>query len=221
MTRHLKIALASMILVGSMSFLTLSGVFAVMSGDGYNHASIATGTLTLSNTVESGTACFSYQGAANSNASCDRYFTNSTLRYPGTLATAKLTITNNGSLDATSLYVYMPSCTKTTSPGAPAPGGGDPCGLNGLQLYLQETNSSWTATTCRYPAAAGSCALNASTLYAFANTYTSSGAVLTIPGGLAHGASRYFIVGMQLPSNASNALQGQEADFDLTWGMST
>lgn len=217
----LKKALGSLIVVGSMSFLTVAGTFAIMSSDTANRqSSIASGTLTFSNTVGAGTACFSYNGPLNANPSCDALFSASTLMYPGTLATAKVTIANNGSLNPSSLYVYMPSCSMQTTPGAP-PGGANPCGLNGAQFYLQETNSSWTPlASCLYPPSANtSCTAVASTLYGFSTTYTSSAAPLNLGSGPTIGNKRYFIVGMQLPSNASNSLQGEEALFSLTWGF--
>jgi hypothetical protein len=143
--------------------------------------------------------------------------------YPGTLASAKVTIANDGSLDPSALTVYMGNCTQAGSPGAPAytsPGAGaNPCGLNGLQFYVQETNSSWTPTTCWFPSGTTTCALAASTLYSFANTYKSAGNLLNLGPGPAHGQSRYFIVGVELPSTASNSLQGQQAQFSLTWGL--
>ena len=35
------------------------------------------------------------------------------------------------------------------------------------------------------------------------------------------GTSRYFIIGMQLPTTASTDLQGEEALFSLTWHMTS
>ena len=48
------------------------------------------------------------------------------------------------------------------------------------------------------------------------NTVTSA---LDVGAGPAAGATRYFKLGMQLPTNASNTLQGEEALFALTWHM--
>lgn len=212
-----------MIVVGSMSFLTVTGTFAIMSSDTGNSGSkIASGTLTFSNTVgTTGTACYSFNGPLNANPSCDALLSSATLMYPGTLASAKVTIANDGSLDPSSLSVYMGSCTQTSSPSAPSytSGGANPCGLNGLQFYLQETNSSWTPTKCWFPSGTTTCALTDSTLYAFANTYKSAGNLLDLGAGPTNGQSRYFIVGMELPTTASNSLQGQEAQFSLTWGF--
>jgi hypothetical protein len=210
-----------MMLIGSMSYLTVSGTFALLVGETSSHASsISTGTLTFSNTVTN--TCLSNAGTLNVNTTCDALFSSSTLMYPGTLATAKVTIKDTGSLDAKNLYVYMPSCTHTTSPSAPTvTGATDPCALNGVELYVQETNSSWTATKCWYPSGTTACALSASTLFGFKATYSSSGGALSLGAGPAALGSRYFIVGLELAGTAANTLQGQEALFDLTWGISS
>jgi len=223
--RRLKLVLASLVVLGGMSYLTVAGTFALLSSEsGNRQASIATGTLTFGNTVNTNTTCYSYGGAAspgNVNTGCDPLFSAATLMYPGTVATQKVTISDNGSIDAADLSVYMPSCVKVTSPGAPAPGGADPCGNGGAIFYIQETNASWTATNCWYPAAAGACSLTANTLYFFAGSKNASTSALDLGSGPAHNTSRYFIVGLELPATASNALQGEEALFDLTWHMST
>jgi hypothetical protein len=44
---------------------------------------------------------------------------------------------------------------------------------------------------------------------------------LDLGTGPAHGQSRYFVIGMRLPSNASNALQGQAALFSLRWHVTS
>lgn len=217
-----KKVLASMIVVGSMSYLTVAGTFAIMSGDTSNaKSSISSGTLTFSNTVNSGTACYSFNGPLNANPSCDALIASSTLMYPGQLVQTKVTIANDGSLTPSALYTYMPSCTQTSSPSAPAytSGGANPCGTNGLQFYVQETDASWNATKCWYPSGTTMCALNTSSLNGFSLLYPNAGTVLNLGSGPANGASRYFIIGMQLPTNASNSLQGQEALFSLTWGF--
>lgn len=214
-----------MIVLGSLSFLTVAGTFAVMTSDVRNaKSSIASGTLTFSDQVgTTGTICYSFNGTLNVNSSCDALSTSSTLMYPGTPVTAKVTIANDGSLDPSQLYVYMPSapgCTETTSPGAPFTGGGHPCGLNGMQFYVQETDASWNPTTCRYPAAAGACTFNASTLYSFSQTYKTSAGPLRMGAGPTNGTSRYFIIGVQIPANDSgNTLQGLQANFPLAWGF--
>jgi len=138
--------------------------------------------------------------------------------YPGIPRTATVAITDNGSLDGSDLSVYMPSCSNTLTPAAPTHGGGNPCALAGAQLYIQETNGA--TTTCLFPAAAGACSFVANTLYLFAANYSSSAGALHL-GAIAHGQVRTFVIGMQLPSDASNNLQGQAAQFGLTWHITS
>jgi hypothetical protein len=225
-TWRVKKVLASLIALGSLSSLTVGGTFAVLNSQESNATtSIASGTLTLSNTVNAGSACFSYGGPAspaNANAACQALFTSASQNYPGVPITAQVKIADNGSLNAADLSVYMPTCTNTTTPGAPAPGGGDPCAASGAQLYLQETNSSFVATNCWFPTvAAGSCAFVANSLFVFKSSFAASTSALDLGAGPAQGQTRYFVVGMQLPSNAGNTLQGQAAQFGLTWHISS
>jgi hypothetical protein len=220
----LKKILASMIVVGALSSLTAGGTFALLNSQQSNaKSSVASGTLTFSNVVNvTGTTCFSYGGPVspgNVNTTCQALFTSATQNYPGTPITAKVTIANNGSLDASGLSVFMPSCTNGATPGAPTPGGGNPCASGGAQFYIQETDASWVATNCKFPSAAGACVFNTSALFVFASNYMAATGALPLGAGPAHGQSRYFIVGMQLPSNASNTLQGQAAQFGLTWHL--
>jgi predicted ribosomally synthesized peptide with SipW-like signal peptide len=220
-TWMIKKVLASKIVLGALSSVTVGGTFALLNSQESNaKSSIASGTLTFSNVVNTGAACFSYGGAAspgNVNNACTAIFTSASLNYPGTPITQKITLTNNGSLDAADLTVYMPSCTNATTPGAPAPGGGNPCASAGAELYIQETTAAWVATTCRFPAAVGACAFNASSLSVFNANYNAVTSSLDLGSGPAHGAARYFIIGMRLPTSASNTLQGQAAQFGLTW----
>jgi predicted ribosomally synthesized peptide with SipW-like signal peptide len=219
-----KKVLASMIVLGALSSVTVGGTFALLNSQESNaKSSVASGTLTFSNVVNTGTTCLSYGAAspANVNNACQALFTSASLNYPGTAITAKVTLTNNGSLDASDLTVFMPSCTNATSPGAPAPGGGNPCASAGAELYIQETTSAWVATTCRFPAAVGACAFNASSLYVFNSNYNAVTASLDLGAGPLHNTARYFIIGMRLPVNASNNLQGQAAQFGLTWHITS
>lgn len=224
-TWRLKKVLLSMIVIGCLSFFTLTSAFALLNAESRNiGGTISSGTLTFSNKVNLGSLCFSYNGPSspgNVNTNCDALFTSATEMYPGTAATARVTISNNGSLDARNLSVYMPSCTAVATPTAPNPGGADPCGVAGAQFTIQETDSSFTATSCKYPAAAGACAFAANTLYFFKSSANSAPTAFNLGSGPATGQSRYFVIGMQLPTNADNALQGEEALFGLTWRVTT
>jgi len=225
-TWRLKMALAGVMVFGAISSVTVTGTFALLNSEETNQGgSVASGTLTFTNTVNTGTACNSYGGPSspgNVNTGCDALLTSSTLNYPGIPITpVKVTIANNGSIDGADLTVYMSSCAASATPGAPTPGGANPCSTNGAQFYVQETNSTGTATKCWFPSSGTTCSFVASSLSVFASNYTSATSSLDLGPGPAHGTSRYFQIGMQLPSNASNALQGEQAVFGLTWHLST
>jgi hypothetical protein len=61
----------------------------------------------------------------------------------------------------------------------------------------------------------------ASTLSIFSGNYNSSASSLDLGAGPPHGQSRYFVVGLELPSTALNTLQGVSATFPLTWHLSS
>lgn len=236
----LKLVLALLIAIGGLGSITVSGTYALLlSGETNANSTIASGTLTLVNTVGA-SICNSYGAGSsgNVNNACSTLMTSSTLRYPGAAAaTAQVRIKDNGSLDAAHLSVFMPSCTMTTSPGATGhTNGGNPCTAQftasvptGVQMTIQETDSLGTATTCWYPVnAAGTCLSAAGYAGAIPNSFgsfatyaTSAASSLDLGAGPAHDQTRYFVVSVFLPTNASNTLQGEQANFDMTWRVST
>ena len=171
-----KKVLASLIVLGAMSYLTIGGVFAIYNGELTNKASTAaTGTFTFSNTVNAGTACLSYGSGTtqNVNPGCDALLANTTLHYPGVLATATVTINDTGSLPTDDLLLYMPNCTSTTSPNAGFVGGTGLCsGTSTLAFYIQETNAAGTTNIqCWYPTTTTACPVTNSTFEQFATNY--------------------------------------------------
>lgn len=216
-----------MIVIGGISSLTVGGTFALFNSEESNPgSSIASGTLTLSDTVTTGSAsaCFSYGAgsSANVNNTCEGVFAMSSDNYPGVTGIAKITLLNNGSVDATGLSLYMPGgCTTVANTNAPSAGGGDMCAS--ALFYVQETDSNGVATKCWYPAAAGVTCTATSLLSTFRTNYTSTIASLNLGAGPAHGAAaaRYFEIGMQIPSTATNTLQGEAARFGLTWHITS
>jgi hypothetical protein len=223
--RGLKKLLASVMVLGAVGSLTVSGTYGLLNSEGSNPRSfVASGTLTFTNVVNTGTTCYSYSGPSspgNVNSACQPLFTPATENYPGAAATAQVTIANNGSLDAADLSVYMPSCTATVTPSAPSPGGANPCGVAGAQLYVQETDLAGTPTTCWFPSGAGACPFAANSLFVFQANDNAPASALGLGAGPSHGQSRYFVIGMRLASNASNGLQGQAALFSLRWHVTT
>jgi hypothetical protein len=146
--------------------------------------------------------------------------------YPGATSTVNVTILNNGSLNASDLSVYMPSCAKIATTGAPTPGGGNPCAVGGALFYIAEaTSSAFTlaSSACKFPTVSASpCTFAlADSLNTFSAGYFDAPGAYDLGAGPAAGASRYFIIAMQMPSTASNTLQGQAAQFGLTWHITS
>src|SRR6478672_11983150 len=88
----------------------------------------ATGTLVMSNKVNSGTACLSTAGGTtDTNANnCDVAF-NLSVKKPGDSGTANLTIKNEGSLDAAALKLFSSACADADASGESYHGTGGPC----------------------------------------------------------------------------------------------
>jgi hypothetical protein len=240
-SRRLKVVLAGLVLAGSMSFLTISGTYAIFTSEERDAgATAASGTLTLSEVTNgaTGTPCKSWSTGAtqNANTGCALLISTPTLQYPGQSVSGTVALTNTGSVAASDLKIYMPTCTHTTSPSAAVVGGGDPCqmisdagGDDGLQLTIEETSSTGTVQKCWYPvvatgtctAASGWSSASPNSFGIFAQFVNNYGAAYDLGAGPAAGATRYFKVTVILPTIASNTLQGEEALFGLTWHLST
>lgn len=115
-TGKLKAVLTLLMLCGVLSSV-LPGTLASFSAETANPGNtLASGTLTLSNTVDSGNACFSNEAPAVDNvASCDTAITFSNVA-PGvssSTATALISVKNTGSIDASELWLWAPSVTPT------------------------------------------------------------------------------------------------------------
>jgi hypothetical protein len=117
-----KIALLLIMTAGFATYFGNGGTFSSFSADTTNASSnIASGTLTMSNTVNSqATACFSYNGAANVNSGCSALFSLTGAAPqsaagnlpPGSYGSvASVKVENTGSIDATKLQVYAPTTT--------------------------------------------------------------------------------------------------------------
>jgi hypothetical protein len=237
--RTTKKLLLSLIVVGVLASFTVPKTYALLTGESRNTGStIATGTVTLSDTVSpSVTACLSQSGASNANANCDVLLNASSLWYPisssspgpSEYSLTEITLQNTGSLPG-NLSVYMPSCNQGTTTGAPTnsspinpccPGNTNPCGTGSLDFYIQETDASWNATNgqCWWPVVqAGACPFTDDSLGSFESTYPQSSGAWKI-GSMAAQASRYFEIGLAEPVDAANGLQGQTANLALTWHL--
>lgn len=161
--RNLKKVLLSLIVIGALGSFTVHRVYASFATEQLNAGSTFTdGTLTLENTVSPGSACKSLSAATlnNANTVCDQLFTDANLNFPGVPQTANVTIKNTGSIEASTLEVWMTTCTKQTSTylnptrvNVPVVGSGDPCAANGVEFYIQEMtdNTFATAKQCWWP----------------------------------------------------------------------
>jgi hypothetical protein len=236
--------------IGALASLTTGGTYAIFRNEETNGANLAaSGTLTLSDQVGTGTVCITQTASTNNNfnTGCSPLVTSSDpYYYPGTYVTANVTIKNTGSVQGKALYVWMPStpgCTVTTTVSNavdPNPGGGNPCASGGDAFYIQEdTDSTFTtAKECWYPGppAAGACTTpTGGSLYDFSTKYydyTANGGnaklllesllgngKLPPRSGIAAQSSRYFVIGIAIPAGASNNLQDEAANFPLTWHL--
>lgn len=224
-TGAMKKLTASALVLGAMASVSV-GTFATFTAQASNPSSgFQIGSIVLSNTRQGGTTCLSTAGGAtntNANAGCDTLFS-LTARKPGDQATVNLTLKNEGSLPASAFKVFMSSgCAGADAVGETYHGTGDPCGQ--LQLYIQEFSDAafTTKTACRYGGSADAgvtCDFSdtTKTLSAFATAYPSSTTPLTLAGSLAAGGSRYFEVGVKLPSTADNTVQGRKATAGFDW----
>ena len=109
-----KKALLLLMAIGAAAYLGLSGTFASFSAETSNLGSgISSGTLTMSDQLNTNTACLSMNGATqdNINSGCGAALTVGNIA-PGNFGasqTAKITIQNTGSSDASKLSLYAPS----------------------------------------------------------------------------------------------------------------
>jgi predicted ribosomally synthesized peptide with SipW-like signal peptide len=145
-----------------LKVLLAVGVLAVIAGGAGTFASFtaqtenagntfATGTLQLSNSANSGTACLSYNGSSNTNAACSAIVTVATSpgAAPGSaIATGTVSVTNTGTLPASKFELFSPSasdCTDTqvTALGTLNPTTGNPL-CAAVVMYVQETAQSGT-----------------------------------------------------------------------------
>lgn len=222
--RRVKLALIATMAIGAVGSIAVPGVYAIFKAEARNtQVTSMTGTLTMDMTVANGSACVSYNGSANANANtnCDALesYLPAAEMYPGSPVTTRVVIHNSGSVPAADLRLFMPGgCTTVATPDAPSPGGGDPCGSTGMQMYVQETDLSGNPTSCRFPSGTTTCGW--STLSTLAPR-TSLALSLSLGAGPAAQQFRYFTVGLEEPPAAANNLQGEAAAFVLTWHLNS
>jgi hypothetical protein len=217
-----RVAISAGILLGAAALIG-SGTLATFTAQVGNPGNrFATGTLVLSDTKQGGSACLSTGGGttdSNVNNNCDTLYDVS-VRKPGDSATANLTIKDEGSLAASVLRVFAPTCTDADAVGENFHGTGSACAT--VQLYIQQFSDSGftTPSACLYGGATGvTCNFSdaTKTLGDFQTNYNSTVNGLSIGSGMAVGASDYFQIGVMLPSSAGNTLQGRQATIPFDW----
>jgi predicted ribosomally synthesized peptide with SipW-like signal peptide len=235
-TKRYLILLAAIGLVAAA--LGGTGTFASFTAQTTNSGNyFATGTLLLSNKIPTASACLSggdanHPGASgNVNAACDIVLSGSNL-YPGATAiTGAVTIKNDGTINASDLMLSTAGCTPTIdTPTTSNFNTGNLC--NSTLMYVQEWSGGigGTATKCWFGKddGANTCLTTftgattaADSIGTFATTYGTPQNLTPSPlsGLLPAAGSRYFTVGLYLPSVGSgdNVFQGLRATFPLTW----
>ena len=210
--------------VGVAAAVAGGGSFASFNAQTTNPNTFATGTLVMSNTVNTGTACLSTGGGSitTNAATCSALF-NLTVKKPGDSGTADLTIKNEGSVAASLLNTFTSGCTAADASGQAYHGTGDPCAA--VQIYIQQWDSAahTNVVACLYGGATvtNTCDFSGAskTIADFASNYTSSSSGLPVPTGLAAGASDFFTIGVKLPTSADNTYPGRQATVGMTWDM--
>jgi hypothetical protein len=118
----LKQCLLGLMLLGAVTYFGGGGTWASFSAETANQGqSIASGTLTMSDQVNTNAACLSANGVAtnNVNPSCGAALTLTNVA-PGVVSTgsvAQITIQNTGSIDASKLFFWASSVNATLNAG--------------------------------------------------------------------------------------------------------
>lgn len=232
LARKLLLALFLVSLTGSAFG---AGTFASFNATTTNAAStFATGSLILSNKVNTATACLSSGGTGtftngNANTSCDALFSALTANSPGATATVALTLKNEGNVTgATGITGIGTACSFGNTPdtgGATATlyhGNGDPCGY--IQIKVQETASDLTtAVKCLYDTDgpnAGACGTGG-TVTNFVSTTTGTPMAFNT-ASVAAGAFRYVVMTLTFPNGAAgaeNSYMGRTISFGAQWTL--
>lgn len=217
-----------LLVLGALSAAVSTGTFASFNATTTNSAQVTTATLVLGNSTDNyATECFSAGSgtqtisSANSNG-CNALFGASLLE-PGTpTATAHVALENDGNVNASHLYMFLPSCTNSGTYKYTDPHGnqysGSAANLCGqLDVNIWSTGNTYnTGTgTCLY-GGAGTCASfdNAHTLSSFATAHGNAGSAIDLASaGLAPGVanSKYLVIEVQLDSSADNTYQALQS----------
>jgi predicted ribosomally synthesized peptide with SipW-like signal peptide len=225
-SRSKKVLLSMGVLAG-IGALAGAGTFASFTAQTTNPGNtFASGTLVLSDTVNTGTACLSTAGGTtdtNLNSACTSAF-NVTVSKPGDTAFTNLTIDNMGSLPASAFKVFSTACTPSDAVNENYHGTGDPC--DKVQIYIQRYSDLLRTAplACVYGAAVTAATCDFTGLTKTLTDFVSAGSAGYSAGGLlaASGAATtdtgWFTVGLKF-LDADNTFQGRTATLDLNWNI--
>ncbi|MGN6372947.1 MAG: SipW-dependent-type signal peptide-containing protein [Solirubrobacteraceae bacterium] len=207
-----------------------SGTFASFSAETTNKENtFKTGTLLLSDSVKSGTACFSNEAASNKEESnCSAVIKAEEMK-PGEGKSNYLTIKNVGTLASSDLKLWGSTCAEKEDTKAFEKGAakneitpGKVC--EELKISIeQDEEAGAKATKCLVGKAVGvgneACKEEEGvTLKSWLESNSSGEKAFTFSGdSLEPAAQRFYTVYLYLPKAAGNEYQGRIAEFGLTW----
>jgi hypothetical protein len=206
--------LLSLLLISGLASLvgsTIAGMSASMV-NGSN--SFNSGSLVLQTQVGA-TVCLSTGAGPDTttnSSSCAADLLGASGQKPGAPpVTQTVIVTNNGTIDATSILLWSVTCSSVNAGGETYHGGGNICASIDLTVYDQ------THATCRYPQTSGSCSLTAGrTLANWTSLYGSQGAALSV-GALGAQATTTFVFTSQMEATAPSTVEGMAARIDFDW----
>jgi len=201
-----------------------AGTFASFNAQTTNANSFATGTLLLSNTVHTGSACFSDTASTTTNAASCSVLVNTSNISPGHGAGEYITLKNTGTITSSDLKLFGSTCNDTTT-GTFSSGStlthSDLCGALKISVE-QDATAGGTASACLIGTEIGggnhACDETQGTLLStFLSTYNSAANGYAFGGDtLAANAQRFYTVYLYLPDE-NNTYQGVTAAFNVSW----
>lgn len=205
--------------------------FASFTATVVNGASFSTGSLVLSNQRANATACLSTSGGTtdvNTN-DCDALFT--LLLQDGGSSNVQITVTNEGSVDASALTLHWSDgttpCTTVDDTSSLYHGTGDLCGIMRLQVQeypsdADQNSNTRTNGSCWFGGGAGTnaCSFNNSQDLAAFSLLDGDGGDVIDMGPIAAGATRWYRVYLNVAAGQlTNAMMGRLVDFGFTWSL--
>lgn len=212
--------------------LTVIGLIALVGGGAGTFASFnaettnkentfQTGTLLLSDSVKSGTACFSNEGTGNAFGGCTAIIKTGELK-PGHGESNFLTIKNSGTLSSSDLKLFGSACENKTTGTFEGTDKlsheGDVC--KELLISVEKDKKAGTeAEKCLIGTGTTACEESKGTpLKAWLEANNEASKAYAFGGDkLAAGDERFYKVYLYLPESVNNEFQGRTAKFDLTW----